>query len=381
MKSYFVGFLVLLIVAGAVVGLGYLVRERAAKQAEQQFHLGQSFVEKGDDKRARDAFMALIEDAPRSEHVESALAHMGGICERSEAYESALEYWSRLESDFPAGTRTAEAIYHIGFCLEQLGRHEEAIEMYSRAGEGSDFYVSSQCGLGRVEEAGGNLKLALGIYKAAVNAADENTDEYRDAVDHLGGLNTRLLFSKAPTENSVLYRVKSGDSISSIGEKFSVTKASIMRANGMQPDTPLRINRTLKITPVEYRLDIDMDEFRLRLYANDELFNEYSVGLGRPDNPTIPGKYVIDNKIVNPTWYSPRGKVYPPGDPENELGTRWMGLQPLEPDLPTDLGIHGTIDPSTVGWASSSGCPRMLPDEAEELFDILPLRTPVEIHE
>jgi lipoprotein-anchoring transpeptidase ErfK/SrfK len=197
----------------------------------------------------------------------------------------------------------------------------------------------------------------------------------------LGAINVRLLFSKVKTPESLLYRIVRGDSISSIGSKFSVTKASIMRANGLEPTTPLRLNQTFKITPVEYRLLLDMSDFWLKVYVDDQLFKQYDVGLGRPDSPTTPGKYYIENKIVDPTWYSPRGKVYPPGDPENELGTRWMGLQPLEPDLPTDLGIHGTIDPSTVGWASSSGCPRLRPSEAEELFDILPLRTPVEIQE
>jgi len=49
--------------------------------------------------------------------------------------------------------------------------------------------------------------------------------------------------------------------------------------------------------------------------------------------------------------------------------------------LPHDLGIHATIDPSSIGWASSRGCPRMRQEDAEELFDLVTLRTPVTIVE
>ncbi|MCD6288380.1 MAG: L,D-transpeptidase family protein [Candidatus Hydrogenedentes bacterium] len=381
MKKFAVGLLVLIILAGIVSGLGYMVRQRAAKEAEQQYYLGQSFLEKNDDARAREAFKTLLEQSPRSRFAEPAISQLAMIAERAKEFDKALGYWTRLESNFPMSSRSEEIKYHKGYCLENLKRYDDAREMYMAATEGSQFYVPSRCGLGRIEEASGRLLDARDIYRDAVKASVAGTDDYKEAVELLGNINVRLLFSKAKTPESILYRVKPGDSISSIGSKFSVTKASILRANGLQPDTPLRVNWSLKITPFEYKVVIDMSDFRMQVFANDQLFKEYDVGLGRPDSPTTPGKYVIGNKIVNPTWYSPKGKVYPPGDPENELGTRWMGLQPLEPNLPTDLGIHSTIHPNTVGWASSSGCPRMRPADAEELFDILPLRTPVLIKE
>ena len=66
-------------------------------------------------------------------------------------------------------------------------------------------------------------------------------------------------------------------------------------------------------------------------------------------------------------------KLFPPGDPENELGTRWMSFQD---DM---LGIHGTIKPETVGFYSSFGCVGMYRKDVEELFDLIPVGTSIKI--
>jgi len=43
------------------------------------------------------------------------------------------------------------------------------------------------------------------------------------------------------------------------------------------------------------------------------------------------------------------------------------------------FGIHGTLDPSSVGWASSHGCIRMKNEEVAELYKIIPIGTKVVI--
>ena len=43
------------------------------------------------------------------------------------------------------------------------------------------------------------------------------------------------------------------------------------------------------------------------------------------------------------------------------------------------FGIHGTLDPSSVGWASSHGCIRMKNDEVAELYKMVPIGTKVVI--
>ncbi|KAB3530498.1 L,D-transpeptidase family protein, partial [Alkaliphilus pronyensis] len=42
-------------------------------------------------------------------------------------------------------------------------------------------------------------------------------------------------------------------------------------------------------------------------------------------------------------------------------------------------GIHGTDTPESIGTAASRGCIRMYNEDVEELYDIVPLGTPVRI--
>ena len=55
------------------------------------------------------------------------------------------------------------------------------------------------------------------------------------------------------------------------------------------------------------------------------------------------------------------------------LGSRWLGF-----NMP-GYGIHGTIEPETIGKQVTAGCVRMRNSDVEELYDILPLGTEVSI--
>jgi lipoprotein-anchoring transpeptidase ErfK/SrfK len=117
---------------------------------------------------------------------------------------------------------------------------------------------------------------------------------------------------------------------------------------------------------------------RLLLYDASRLARTLPVATGRRASPTPLGRFVIVNKIRSPWWYPPAAdwaagmQPIPPG-PRNPLGTRWMGLNVPE------IGIHGTSDPSSVGYSRSHGCVRMLPREAEFLFRRVRVGTPVVI--
>ena len=43
------------------------------------------------------------------------------------------------------------------------------------------------------------------------------------------------------------------------------------------------------------------------------------------------------------------------------------------------FGIHGTLEPGSLGWASSHGCIRMENSEVAELYKIVPIGTKVTI--
>ena len=58
------------------------------------------------------------------------------------------------------------------------------------------------------------------------------------------------------------------------------------------------------------------------------------------------------------------GSVIDGDDPTNPLADRWI-------DIGDSSGIHGTIDPQSVGRAESRGCIRMFNSDVEEVFDML----------
>jgi len=61
------------------------------------------------------------------------------------------------------------------------------------------------------------------------------------------------------------------------------------------------------------------------------------------------------------------------GDPKNPLGTRWMALNGTQGDAvgKEGFGIHGTIDPDSMGKEMSHGCIRMVNGNVEKVYDML----------
>jgi lipoprotein-anchoring transpeptidase ErfK/SrfK len=117
----------------------------------------------------------------------------------------------------------------------------------------------------------------------------------------------------------------------------------------------------------------------LTLYRGTEVVRRFPVATGQAVYPTPAGMWHIMDKQLDPWWYPPtndawaRGlKPVPPG-PSNPLGTRWMGLNA------PGVGIHGTDEPSSIGYSASHGCIRMHVPDAEWLFERVSVGTPVVI--
>lgn len=267
--------------------------------------------------------------------------------------------------------------------LEETGRYDEAAEVFTRLRESAPPAQRGGAisGLARQAEREGKLEVARDLYKLAVKESDWGSDNWEEAAEGLGRLNVAAIFSPKSTADSKVYRVEPGDTLTGIGMKLNTTQGLLMRANNISDPRTLRVNQNLKYTPKDFKIIIERSTRRLFLMDSDGLFKLYTVGLGKPGNDTTVGRYRIGNKEKHPTWFKPGYGAIPPGDPRNELGTRWMPLIPEEEGLPTDLGIHGTIEPETIGKYTSMGCPRLLPDEVEELYDLVVRSTPVIIVE
>ena len=125
---------------------------------------------------------------------------------------------------------------------------------------------------------------------------------------------------------------------------------------------------------------VDRANFQLRLFKDLKLAKTYRIAVGQVGLETPSGVYTVQNKAVDPAWHVPKrewagklaGKVIPGGVPENPLKSRWLGIY-------AGAGIHGTSDVGSLGTAASHGCIRMAVPDVEELYDEVPVQTPVYI--
>ena len=83
---------------------------------------------------------------------------------------------------------------------------------------------------------------------------------------------------------------------------------------------------------------------------------------------------MVTTKLSNPEWTDPRsGQYYAPDDTQNPIGEYWIGLDCIAGDCIGDsgYGIHGTIEPESIGADMSMGCVRLLPDDIREVYQLL----------
>jgi lipoprotein-anchoring transpeptidase ErfK/SrfK len=126
-----------------------------------------------------------------------------------------------------------------------------------------------------------------------------------------------------------------------------------------------------------YVITIDRPSFKLRYFRRLRLAKGYQIAVGMAGLETPAGLYHIQDKQVDPSWHVPNsawagklaGRVVPPGA-DNPIKARWMGIY-------AGAGIHGTADIGSLGSAASHGCIRMSIPDVEELYDKVPLKTPV----
>ena len=129
-----------------------------------------------------------------------------------------------------------------------------------------------------------------------------------------------------------------------------------------------------------YFITVDRKGFRLRLFRRLKLVRSYRVAIGRAGYDTPTGLYRIQNKAINAAWHVPKkpwagklaGKIIPGGAPNNPLKARWMGIY-------DGAGIHGTDAVASLGRAASHGCIRMAIPDVKDLYEQVPVHTPVYI--
>lgn len=178
------------------------------------------------------------------------------------------------------------------------------------------------------------------------------------------------LLSRKLDAHSTPYKVEKGDTFSAIAKKHGVTTDLVKLVNGID-DKRLRPGDTLKIPTYKFSILVSKSQNTLTLKGDEEVLKTYVVSTGTAGS-TPAGTFKITDKLVDPVWYKD-GRAIKPGSPKNQLGSRWMGI-----DKP-GYGIHGTIEPETLGKQVTAGCVRMKNEEVEELYRIVAPGTPVTI--
>jgi lipoprotein-anchoring transpeptidase ErfK/SrfK len=122
-----------------------------------------------------------------------------------------------------------------------------------------------------------------------------------------------------------------------------------------------------------FRAVVDSKNFGMDVYLGSTYVRHYRVGLG-VDDSTPRGTWQVSTKLVNPTYYPPRGgDILAADNPNNPLGERWIGLDGVGGEAfgQQRYGIHGTIEPDSIGTNSSLGCIRMFNEDVEALYSYL----------
>ncbi len=214
----------------------------------------------------------------------------------------------------------------------------------------------------------------------------EYLDKLKDASairaieDILGEINIELLLTPAAMPEKTDYVVKTGDSLARIAKQFGTTVELVQMSNQVRGHM-IRPGDRMRVFNAPFSLRISKSRNELEVYAGGRFFKRYQVGTGK-HGTTPAGIFVINDKIPEPPWWRPDGQVVPFGDKDNVLGTRWLSLKPVEGTDPVrGYGIHGTWEPETIGKQASAGCVRLLNEDVEQLYILLPLGARVVIEE
>jgi lipoprotein-anchoring transpeptidase ErfK/SrfK len=129
-----------------------------------------------------------------------------------------------------------------------------------------------------------------------------------------------------------------------------------------------------------FRIEISRSERWLKVTYAGKLAKEYPICSGAGNNTPV-GHFHIQNKAEWPSWRAYWGEYMPGGSARNPLGARWLGTTARGRATGWPIGIHGTNQPSSIGQRISGGCIRTYNQTAIELYETIPIGTPVWIHE
>jgi lipoprotein-anchoring transpeptidase ErfK/SrfK len=228
----------------------------------------------------------------------------------------------------------------------------------------------------------GKLLDARKVLNASLVSGSLSPTDAAAAKQMLNKINATVVFSSqrfADDEFGGSFNVPPGAVLAKIANSHEVTPDLLMRINGISDPRRLRAGQTLKVVTGPFNALVNKSQFTLELWLGEPngkgsmYITSFPVGLGKDDS-TPAGVWAIKNKLKNPAYYSPRGQgVIAADDPKNPLGEYWIGLEGTDGHAvgKTSYGIHGTIDPNSIGKQESMGCIRLKNEDVGQVFEML----------
>lgn len=180
------------------------------------------------------------------------------------------------------------------------------------------------------------------------------------------------------------YSFQSGDRLVKLPytKDLAVDWRLLARVNRISDPGKMGLNQKLKLIKGPFHAVVTKSAFRMDIYSNVKdtagnriYIKSFAVGLGEHGS-TPTGAFVVKpkSKLVNPKWVNPRtGEKFNADDPKNPIGERWIGLDGTEKstELLSGYGIHGTVEPESIGSEKSMGCVRLVDRDVELVYELL----------
>ena len=265
-----------------------------------------------------------------------------------------------------------------------------------QAAPARDAAVQRLIASGETALAGTRLLEARNNFNRALHHPRATASDTAWLRQQLSAINATLVFSTAVTPSDPMvstHVVQPGDRLAVIARTQDVATdwRFIQRVNQMSDPGRLRVGQKLKVVKGPFHAVVFKSSYRLDLYSeatdsdgNRLYIRSFNVGLGE-HNSTPTGRWTVRpaSKLVNPPWVNPRtGERFGADDPKNPIGEFWIGIQGADPqtEVLSGYGIHGTIEPESIGTDASMGCVRLQSADIAMLYELLvETRSQVEI--
>ena len=370
-------FLVIVLAGGALAGWLKWKDITRQRQIANTLTLANGEIQQGNHERGQVLLERVLKDNPDLSDADSIWAKLAESYAATNSAEKALACWKKIVDAYPASIHYAKGLSALADAALAKEQTKEAEQIWDRIlsnYKGSDYVDDAKWGKALLKSQAGDAAAAR-TELGAILEEHPDTNRRPEIEDLLGKINLELLNSSEVHEGDQIYPIQKGDKLTTIGKKFNVSPDLIGRVNHIRDERMLTLNRRIKIPKTNFSILVDKSNNTMVLLNDGKFFKRYRVRTGTDDWRTPNGAFRIQTKVKDPNWTDPKtGQHYAANDPGNELGTRWMAF-----DVNAQLGIHGTIHPETIGQYASNGCVGLLKEDAEEVFDLVPIGTEVKI--